>query len=200
MIRHGETEWSKSGRHTSFTDLPLTQNGVEEAGLLHQAFSDIDFKQVFCSPLARARETCELAGLSDSVIIDPDLSEWNYGDYEGLTTKQIEEQRPGWDLFLQGCPAGESPQEISDRVDRMIKKVQAVDGNVAVFAHGHVSRVFATRWIGLPVQQGHMFVLGTATLNVLGAYDDNPAIVYWNAKIDGYLQNKEDDINDNNPK
>ncbi len=187
LIRHGATEWSLSSRHTSFTDLPLTQNGREEASLLHKAFSNIDFKQVFCSPLKRARDTCELAGLGDNVIIDPDLTEWNYGDYEGLTTKQIEQKIPDWDLFLKGCPGGESPQEVSDRVDRVIKRVQAVDGNVAVFSHGHLSRSFATRWINLPIQNGHMFVLGTATLNVLGAYHDDPAIVYWNAKIGGYL-------------
>ena len=187
LIRHGETEWSLAGRHTSFTDLPLTQKGIDEASLLNKAFSHIKFKQVFCSPFKRARETCELAGLSDNVIIDPDLTEWNYGDFEGLTTVQIEEQIPDWDLFRDGCKGGESPQEVSDRIDRMIKKIQAIDGNVAVFTHGHISRVFATRWIKLPVQNGHMFVLGTATLNVLGAYHDDPAIVNWNAKIDGYI-------------
>ena len=187
LIRHGETEWSLVGRHTSFTDLPLTQKGIDEASLLNKAFSHIKFKQVFCSPFKRARETCELAGLSDNVIIDPDLTEWNYGDLEGLTTVQIEEQIPDWDLFKDGCKGGESPQEVSDRIDRMIKKIQAIDGNVAVFTHGHISRVFATRWIKLPVQNGHMFVLGTATLNVLGAYHDDPAIVNWNAKIDGYI-------------
>jgi len=187
LIRHGETAWSQNGRHTSFTDLPLTQKGVDEASLLHKAFSDIDFKQVFCSPLKRAQETCKLAGLSDNVIIDSDLVEWNYGDFEGLTTPQIEEQVPDWDLFLDGCIGGESPQNVSDRVDRVIKKIQDIDGNVAVFAHGHISRAFATRWINLPIQNGHMFVLDTATLNVLGAYHDDPAIVKWNAKIDGYL-------------
>ncbi len=187
LIRHGETDWSLSGRHTSFTDLPLTQKGINEASLLNKAFSHIKFKQIFCSPLKRARETCELAGLSDNVIIDPDLTEWNYGDFEGLTTVEIEKQIPDWDLFLQGCPGGESPQEVSDRADRVIERVRAVDGNVALFSHGHFSRALATRWINLPIQNGHMFVLGTATLNVLGAYHDDPAIVNWNAKIDGYV-------------
>jgi len=187
LIRHGETEWSLEGRHTSYTDLPLTQNGKDQATLLNKAFSNIKFAQVFCSPLKRARETCDLAGLSDNVIIDPDLTEWNYGDFEGLTTKKIEEWIPDWDLFLHGCPGGESPQEVSDRADRVIKRVRAADGNVALFSHGHFSRALATRWINLPIQNGHMFVLGTATLNVLGAYHDDPAIVYWNAKIDGYV-------------
>ncbi len=187
LIRHGETAWSLNGRHTSFTDLPLTENGKEQASLLNKAFSHIKFAQVFCSPLKRARETCDLAGLSDNVIIDSDLTEWNYGDFEGLTTVQIDKQIPDWDIFKDGCPGGESPQQVSDRVDRIIKRVQAIDGNVAVFSHGHLSRAFATRWANLNIINGHMFVLDTATLNVLGAYHDDPAIVNWNAKIDGYI-------------
>jgi broad specificity phosphatase PhoE len=186
LIRHGETMWAREGRHTSFTDLPLTEQGREEAGLLRKALQNWRFKQVLTSPLQRAGETCELAGLADGVVVDPDLVEWNYGRFEGLTTDQIQKERPDWDLFEQGCPEGESPAEVGDRVDRVIRKVRAIDGDVAVFSHGHLSRVFAIRWIGLPIEDGHMFVLDTATLNVLGAYHDSPAIVTWNAKINGY--------------
>jgi len=186
LIRHGETEWALEGRHTSFTDLPLTEKGREEAGLLQTALKGWQFKQVFSSPLKRARETCELAGVADGVIVEPDLSEWNYGRFEGLTTDQIQKEMPDWDVFEQGCPEGDSPARVSERVDRVIEKIRAIDGDVAVFSHGHLSRVFATRWINLPVEDSHMFVLDTATLNVLGAYHDAPAIVIWNAKINGY--------------
>ena len=186
LIRHGETKWALEGRHTSFTDLPLTEKGREEAGLLQTVLNSWQFKQVFSSPLKRARETCELAGVADGVIVEPDLSEWNYGRFEGLTTDQIQTEMPDWDVFEQGCPEGDSPANVSERVDRVIQKIRAIDGDVAVFSHGHLSRVFATRWINLPVEDSHMFVLDTATLNVLGAYHDAPAIVIWNARINGY--------------
>ncbi len=186
LIRHGETKWALEGRHTSFTDLSLTKNGREEAGLLQKALNNWQFKQVFCSPLKRALETCELAGVADDVIVDPDLTEWNYGRFEGLTTDQIQKEIPGWDLFEQGCPEGDSPAKVSERVDRIVKRVQAIDGDVAVFSHGHLSRVFATRWVNQPIEDSDMFVLDTATLNVLGAYHNTPAIVTWNAKINGY--------------
>ncbi|SHE21976.1 histidine phosphatase family protein [methanotrophic endosymbiont of Bathymodiolus puteoserpentis (Logatchev)] len=187
LIRHGETEWALAGRHTSFTDLSLTEKGREEASLLQGALNNWQFKQVFSSPLKRAFETCELAGVADGVVVEPDLSEWNYGRYEGLTTAQIQKEVPGWNLFEQGCPEGDSPEEVCIRVDRIIKKVQAIDGDVAVFSHGHLSRVFATRWLNRPIEESGMFVLDTATLNVLGAYHNTPAIVTWNAKINGYL-------------
>jgi len=186
LIRHGETMWAREGRHTSFTDLPLTEKGREEAELLRKTLQSWQFVQVLSSPLQRARQTCELAGLADGVIVDADLAEWNYGRFEGLTTDQILKKMPDWDLFEQGCPEGETPREVSARIDRVITKIRAIDGDVAVFSHGHLSRVFATRWIGLPVENGHMFVLDTATLDVLGAYHDSPAIVTWNAKIGGY--------------
>ena len=187
LIRHGETKWALEGRHTSFTDLPLTEKGREEAHLLQRALNSWQFKQVFSSPLKRALETCELAGFANGVIVDPDLSEWNYGRFEGLTTEQIEREMPDWDLFEQGCPEGDSPAKVVERVDRIIQKIRGIDGDVAVFSHGHLSRVFATRWINLPVEDSHMFVLDTATLNVLGAYHDAPAIVTWNAKVNGYI-------------
>ena len=188
LIRHGETQWALEGRHTSFTDLPLTENGRAQASLLQNALKNWQFKQVFCSPLKRARETCELAltDAADGVIVDPDLCEWNYGRFEGLTTDQIQTEMPDWDVFEQGCPEGDSPAEVSERVDHVIEKIRAIDGDVAVFSHGHLSRVFATRWIDLPVEDSHMFVLDTATYSVLGAYHDAPAIVIWNARISGY--------------
>ena len=186
LIRHGETKWALEGRHTSFTDLSLTEKGREEAELLQKALKNWQFKQVFSSPLKRACETCELAGIADGVIVDPDLTEWNYGRFEGLTTDQIQKEIPGWDLFEQGCPEGDSPVEVCERVDRIVKKIRAIDGDVAVFSHGHLSRVFATRWVNQPIEESDMFVLDTATLNVLGAYHDTPAIVTWNAKINGY--------------
>ena len=185
LIRHGETMWAREGRHTSFTDLPLTEKGREEANLLRKALKSWQFKQVRCSPLRRARETCDLAGFADGVVVDPDLAEWNYGRFEGLTTDQIRKEMPDWDLFEQGCPEGEIPSEVGERVDRVIRRILAIDGDIALFSHGHLSRVFATRWINLPVKDGNIFVLDTATLNVLGAYHDSPAIVTWNAKIDG---------------
>ena len=186
LIRHGETEWAASGRHTSFTDLPLTEKGREEAGLLQAALKDWQFTKVFSSPLKRALETCELAGLSDGVIEEPDVTEWNYGRFEGLTFDQIQQDTPGWEIFDHGCPEGDSPAMVCERVDRIIQKIRKTDGDVAVFSHGHLSRVFATRWIDQPIESSHMFLLDTATLNVLGAYHDSPAIVTWNAKICGY--------------
>jgi len=186
LIRHGETKWACEGRHTSFTDLSLTEQGKEEAALLQRELKHWSFKQVFSSPLKRARETCELAGLGDGVIVEPDLTEWNYGRFEGLTTEQIQKEMPDWELFEQGCPEGDSPVSVGERVDRIIQKIRTIDGDVAVFSHGHLSRVFATRWVNLPIKHSHMFVLDTATLNVLGAYHDAPAIVTWNAKINGY--------------
>lgn len=185
LIRHGETTWALEGRHTSFTDVPLTDSGRAQARQLRTALKSWNLKQVFCSPLKRARETCELAGISDDVIVDPDLSEWNYGRFEGLTTDQIQKQAPDWDVFEHGCPEGDAPAGVCERVDRMIQKVRAIDGDIAVFSHGHLSRVFATRWINLPIEDSHMFVLDTATFNVLGAYHDAPAIVMWNARING---------------
>jgi broad specificity phosphatase PhoE len=182
-IRHGETAWSLSGQHTGTTDIPLTDNGRRLAKRMRPVLADNEFALVLCSPMQRARETCELAGLSDKAVIDPDLTEWNYGEYEGLTSEQIEEMVPGWLLFRDGCPGGETPEQVGARVDRVIARSRAVDGDTALFAHGHVLRVFAARWIGLPAGNGQHFLLNTGTLCVLGYYRKIPAIQIWNGPL-----------------
>jgi broad specificity phosphatase PhoE len=153
-IRHGETAWSLSGQHTGTTDIPLTENGRQLAERMRRVLAREAFALVLCSPMQRARETCELAGLGGSAIIDGDLVEWKYGEYEGLTPKQIHEGAPGWLIFRDGCPGGESPEQVGARVDRVIARARAVDGDVALFAHGHVLRVLAARWIGSPAGAG----------------------------------------------
>jgi broad specificity phosphatase PhoE len=183
LIRHGETEWSLSGQHTGITDIPLTENGRKVAKLLEPVLANENFALVLTSPLERARKTCELAGLGKRAEIDRDLMEWNYGAYEGLTPKQIRAQAPGWMLFRDGCPGGESPEQIGARVDRVIAKVRAVEGHVALFAHGHIFRVFAARWLGLPATAGCHFLLDTATLNILSYYRGIPAVKRWNAML-----------------
>jgi len=169
-IRHGETAWSLSGQHTGTTDIPLTDAGRRLAERMRSVLAAKAFTLVLCSPLQRARETCELAGLGDKAIIDPDLVEWNYGEYEGLTPEQIEEMAPGWLLFRDGCPGGERPEHVGMRVDRVIARSRAVEGDTALFAHGHVLRVFVARWIGLPPGGGQHFLLNTGTLCVLSYY------------------------------
>jgi len=183
LIRHGETEWSLSGQHTGVTDIPLTENGRKVAKLLAPILARQTFALVLTSPLERARKTCELAGLGDRAEIDRDLIEWDYGEYEGLTPKQIHARAPGWMLFKDGCPAGEAPEQVGARVDRVITKVRALEGHVALFAHGHIFRVFAARWLGLPAVAGCHFLLDTATLNVLSYYRGIPAVKRWNVPI-----------------
>jgi probable phosphoglycerate mutase len=185
LIRHGETEWSVNGRHTGLTDLPLTANGRRIANTLRNALARKNFALVLTSPLQRARETCELAGFAGRAQVDRDLMEWNYGSYEGLTTTEIQALVPGWLLFRDGCPGGEKPDQVGARVDRLISHVRDVAGNVALFAHGHLFRVFAARWIGLPVSAGSNFLLDTATLNILGYYREIPAVHRWNAMLTG---------------
>jgi broad specificity phosphatase PhoE len=183
LIRHGETAWSVSGQHTGLTDMPLTENGRSVARLLQPVFTKETFALVLTSPLQRARETCALAGLGACAEIERDLMEWNYGDYEDLTTPQIHATRPGWLVFTDGCPGGESPEQVGARVDRVIAKVHTVEGHVALFAHGHVFRAFAARWLGLRVADGTRFLLDTATLNILSHYRDIPAVQRWNAPL-----------------
>jgi probable phosphoglycerate mutase len=183
LMRHGETKWSLSGQHTGITDIPLTENGRVVARLLAPVLAKVSFALVLTSPLGRARETCALAGLGALAQIDRDLMEWNYGDYEGLTSGQIHTRRPGWMLFNDGCPGGESPEQVGARADRVIAKVRAVEGHVALFAHGHIFRVFAARWLGLPASAGCHFLLDTATLNILSYYRGIPAVKRWNAIV-----------------
>ena len=185
-IRHGETAWTLSGQHTGTTDVPLTDSGRRLAQRLRQALARNVFELVLCSPMQRARETCELAGFGDKAIIDSDLVEWNYGEYEGRTTKQIREVAPEWLIFRDGCPGGEAPRHVGERVDRVIARSRAVSGDLVLFAHGHVLRVLVARWIGLPVAGGQHFLLNTGTLCVLSYYREIPAVRIWNGPlIDG---------------
>jgi len=183
LLRHGETEWSLNGRHTGVTDIPLTENGRVAARLLKPILAKVTFTLVLTSPLQRARETCELAGLGQFANVEPDLIEWNYGEYEGLKTDQIRLTSPGWSVFRDGCPGGESPEQVGARADRVITKVRAAAGNVALFGHGHFTRVLAARWINLSANYGENFLLDTATLNVLGYYRDSPALKIWNSPL-----------------
>jgi broad specificity phosphatase PhoE len=182
-IRHGETAWSLSGQHTGTTDIPLTENGRRLAERIRPALAGKAFALVLCSPMQRARNTCELAGLGPTALTEPDLVEWNYGRYEGLTPKQIHGGAPGWLIFRDGCPEGESPEQIGGRVDRVIARARAANGDVALFAHGHVLRVLAARWIGLPASAGQHFLLDTGTLCILGFYRDVPAVRVWNGPL-----------------
>ena len=183
LIRHGETEWSLNGRHTGVSDIPLTEKGREVARLWQPYATARKFALVLCSPLQRARQTCELAGLGAQAQVEADLREWNYGDYEGLTPQQIRATRPDWLIFRDGCPGGESPAQIGARVDRVIARIRSAPGDVVVFAHGHLLRVFAARWLGLPASGGGHFLLETATLCVLSSYHGVPAVRRWNAPL-----------------
>lgn len=165
------------------TDIPLTENGRMLATQLGRVLAKVVFTGIFTSPLQRARETCDLAGLGARAEIDPDLMEWNYGEYEGLTPKEIEAKAPGWMLFREGCPGGESPEDVGRRAGLVIERMRAMEGDIALFAHGHFFRVFAARWIGLPAAAGCHFLLNTATLSILGYYRGVPAIERWNAPV-----------------
>lgn len=183
FIRHGETAWSLSGRHTGSTDLPLTDKGEQEALELEQRLRHLTFDHVFTSPRKRARQTCDLCGLAAHATTEPDLAEWDYGGYEGRRTAEIHGERPGWDIFTDGCPGGESPEQVTARADRLIARLRTHPGRVAVFSHGHIGRVFGVRWIGLPLVEARHFLLGTASLSVLGkdsGRTDAPVIVQWN--------------------
>lgn len=185
VIRHGETAWSLSGQHTGTSDIPLTANGDRAARRLAPYLSDLPFDLVLSSTLQRARRTCELAGLGERMVIEPDLREWDYGAYEGLTAAEIHAESPGWLVFRDGCPGGESPQQVGERVDRVIARVRQQGGAVALFAHGHVLRVLAARWIGLTPGHGCHFLLDTSTLTVLSHYRGLPALKCWNAPLLG---------------
>ena len=182
-IRHGETAWSLNGRHTGVTDIPLTDNGRRLAEKLRPTLAKQTFALVLVSPLQRARETCRLAGLGDQAVVDDDLVEWNYGEYEGLTPDEIHARRPGWMIFRDGAPGGETPDQVAERADRVIARARRADGDVALFAHGHILRVLAPRWIDLPPLAGQHFLLDTGTLCILGHYREAPALKVWNGPL-----------------
>jgi probable phosphoglycerate mutase len=179
LVRHGETEWSASGRHTSRTDLDLTDAGVEAARSVADKLRGTSFARVLSSPLLRARRTAELAGAGSPELVE-DLHEWDYGDDEGLTTAQIRESRPGWTVWRDGPQGGETCAEVGARADRVVELVRAVDGPVLAFSHGHFSRVLGARWLGLDVTEGAHLALSTASVSVLGWERDTPAVLHWN--------------------
>jgi broad specificity phosphatase PhoE len=183
VARHGETAWSLSGRHTGRTDLPLTPNGQRNARRLGERLKGLTFVKVFTSPLQRAYQTCGLAGFGAVAEVDADLVEWNYGEYEGQTSAEIRARQPNWDLFRDGCPAGESPVEVGARADRLVQRIRAAKGNVLLFSSGHFMRVLAERWLGLhPGSAGKYFLLSTASLSAFG-YEHSlcrPVIRLWN--------------------
>jgi broad specificity phosphatase PhoE len=183
LIRHGETEWALTHQHTGLTDIPLTDNGKAEARDLGPSLKDIPFAHVLTSPLQRARKTCELAGLGEASTVEPDLADWNYGDYEGKKSVNIRRERLDWDVFLDGCPQGEMPDQILTRADRLIARLRKLEGNVAIFSHGQFGGVLGARWIGMPLDGARHFPLGTASVSILG-YDthhpDVSVISLWN--------------------
>jgi probable phosphoglycerate mutase len=182
LARHGETEWSLSGQHTGLTDLPLTQNGRDNAHRLGVRLHGLRFAKVFTSPLQRAATTCELAGFGPVAEPEPNLVEWNYGDYEGLRRQQIFERQPGWQIFRNGCPGGESPGQVAARADQIIRKVREIEGDVLIFSSGHFLRMFTVRWLGLDAMAGNCFILSTASLSILSYGHDltEPTIQLWN--------------------
>ena len=182
LARHGETAWTVTGQHTGLTDLPLTERGEDNARRLGELLRRLTFAKVFTSPLRRAMRTCELAGFKSVAETDRDLVEWDYGEYEGLLTADILRKRPGWQLFRDGCPGGESAQQVAARADRVVSRVQAVAGNVLLFSSGHFLRVLATRWIKIETVNGQSLMLSTASLSAL-SYENSlsqPAIRFWN--------------------
>jgi len=181
LARHGETAWTISRQHTGVTDLPLTAQGEAEALRLGERLERLTFAAVLTSPLRRAVRTCEMAGFGSAADVEPDLVEWNYGVYEGRTSAEIHAERPDWQLFRDGCPGGESPDQVGARADRVVRRVRAIEGNVLLFSSGHFLRVFAARWLGLEPGAGRYFVLGTASLSAVGYEHDRsePVIRFW---------------------
>jgi broad specificity phosphatase PhoE len=184
LVRHGETEWSLSGRHTGRSDIPLTENGKVAARVVSERLAGSSFDAVWMSPSKRARETCALAGFGPNAEVKEDLAEWDYGAYEGLTSKQILKERPGWQLFRDGCPKGENAADVGARADRMVGLFRQAAANVLVFSSAHFLRVLAARWIGLPPEGGAHFVLDTTSISVLGYEHDlgEPVIRGWNRR------------------
>jgi probable phosphoglycerate mutase len=180
LVRHGETEWSRTGRHTGVTDVPLTPLGRRQAQRLGDRLEAWHFARVLSSPLHRALETCRLAGLGDAMEIVASLREWDYGSYEGRTTAEIRSERPGWLLWRDGAPGGERVEQVGTRIETVLTASRESSGDVAVFAHGHVLRVLAARWLGLAPSDGRLFALGTAALSVLGYERETPVVLQWN--------------------
>jgi broad specificity phosphatase PhoE len=183
LVRHGGTAWSISGQHTGRTDIPLTPRGENEATRLKHRLDSVEFAHVLTSPSRRARRTCELVGLEGAARIEPDLAEWDYGDYEGRRSVDIRAERPGWNVFRDGCPGGETPAQLCDRADRLIARLRSLDGAVALFSHGQFGSVLAVRWIGLPLLEAQHLRLDTASLSVLGSDPHHPEvsiIASWN--------------------
>lgn len=181
LARHGETAWSLTGQHTGRTDLPLTERGQRNARSLSERLRGLTFAKVFTSPLQRAARTCELAGFRTAAEVDRDLLEWNYGKYEGLQSADILKERPDWQLFRDGCPGGEMPEQVGARADRVVRRVRVIEGDVLLFSSGHFLRVFAARWLGLEPDAGRFFLLNTASLSALG-YEhklSQPVIRLW---------------------
>ena len=183
LARHGETEWSRDRRHTGRTDIPLTDNGRRQAGVLGDALAGQSFARVLSSPLSRALDTCREAGLGDRAELTGDLCEWDYGEYEGITTAEIRARRPGWNLWRDGCPGGETAADVGRRVDRVLDSLAGLEGDAAVFAHGHVLRVLTARWLGLGPEAGALFKLDTGTLSTLGYERETRVITCWNAPV-----------------
>jgi probable phosphoglycerate mutase len=182
LVRHGETEWSKNGKHTSYSDIPLTLEGERQAASLKRELSGWDFKLVLCSPRIRAKRTCELAGFSDRAEITDDLTEWNYGQYEGITTKEIRQTEPGWTVFDSPTPGGETPDQVAARCDSVIARLRALHDDAVLFAHSHILRVFIARWLNLTAKSGRHFVLQTGTLNILSYEHESPVLISLNAE------------------
>jgi broad specificity phosphatase PhoE len=180
LVRHGETEWSKAGRHTSVTDLPLTAVGEDIARQVGERLAGEEFALVLTSPRLRARRTAELIGHADATV-DDDIVEWAYGDYEGITNAEIRERVPGWTLWTHPVPGGETPEQVTERLDRAIARVRAADGRSLVISHGHALRAFAARWLGLPVTEGRLFRLDTATVSVMAYERGTPVVLRWNS-------------------
>jgi broad specificity phosphatase PhoE len=188
LVRHGETEWTKTGQHTGTTDIDLTETGRRQAERLGTVLSGRHFATVLTSPLLRAAETCRLAGLADAAEVRDDLAEWDYGAYEGRTTRDIRAERPGWSLWDDGVPGGESADDVGQRADRLIAELRSLGGDVAVFSHGHLLRVMAARWVGLPPGGGKRLALHTATISVLGYERETRVLVHWNQDCEPALR------------
>jgi broad specificity phosphatase PhoE len=183
LVRHGETEWSRDGKHTGHTDVLLTERGQEQAQVVGDALRSRDFAVVLTSPLGRARDTCRLAGFGEQARTRDELMEWDYGAYEGRTTPEIREERPGWTLWRDDVPGGETIEQVAARVDRLIEVIRGADGDVLLFAHGHVLRVLTARWLGLEPHAGRLFALDPATLSTLGYERETPVIRLWNERV-----------------